>query len=108
MLKEITCVYQDCPLCGARGDRLKKIVEVSGIKLRKVSFASPEGKELVHTAVFEKGIKTMPFFVLEGDFATSIEALLVEKPKTTKQSAKKRTRKTRKSVKKGAENGVDD
>lgn len=112
MLKEITCVYQDCPLCGARGDRLKKIVEVSGVKLRKVSFASPEGKDLVHTAVFEKGIKTMPFFVLDGDFAASVEALLVEKPKAAKpKKCTKRVRKAKKSVqsvKKGAENGVDD
>lgn len=107
MLKEITCVYQDCPLCGARGDRLKKTVETNGVQLRKVSFASPEGKDLVHTAVFEKGIKTMPFFVLDGDFATSIEALLVEKPKPAKQT-KRRTRKTQKTEKKGVTNGVDE
>lgn len=109
MTKEIICVYQDCPLCGSRGNKLKKIVEVSGVQLRKVSFASPEGKDLVHKAVFEKGIKAMPFFVLNDNFSNSIEVLLAEKPKTTKQSAKKRTRKTRKCVKKGEdENGVDE
>lgn len=108
MSKEIICVYQDCPLCGSRGNKLKKIVEVSGVQLRKVSFASPEGTDLVHKAVFEKGIKTMPFFVSNDDFSTSIETLLVQKSKPVKQT-KKRTRKARKSVKKGEdENGVDE
>lgn len=108
MPEEIICVYQDCPLCGSRGEKLKGVVRANGVQLKKVSFASPEGKELVHVAVFEKGIKTMPFFARGGDFATSIEALIVKKPKRTRKNVKKTTKKTRKNVKKGADNGVDE
>lgn len=107
MLKEIICVYQDCPLCGVKGEKLKKIIVDEKITLRKVSFASPEGKELVYKAVFEKGIKTMPFFVADGDFATEIGALIAKGSKATKKNVKKSTKKTRKNVKKGDKNGVD-
>ena len=111
MLKEIICVYQDCPLCGVKGEKLKKIIVDEKITLRKVSFASPEGKELVYKAVFEKGIKTMPFFVADGDFATNIDALLTKnsKPAKAKKCTKrvKKAKKSVQSVKKGVKNGVD-
>lgn len=105
MPKEIICVYQDCVMCGDKGQKLQEIVVVHGIALRKVSFASPEGRRLSQIAVFDKGIKRMPFFTDGEDFAEELLALVCqkpeEKPKTTKQSVGKHTRKTRQSVKKG-------
>lgn len=92
--KPIICVYQDCPLCGDRGRELKKLIISKGLNVRKVSFASEEGKDLIRTAVLEKGIKTMPFYTDGEVFSTDIEELLgksVEKP----------AKKVRKSVKKG-------
>lgn len=87
MAKEIICVYQDCPLCGDRGKQLKKIILDKKLNVRKVSFASPEGKELIHEAVFNQGIGTMPFFTDGVKFSTSIGEI-IEKPKK-KKGAKK-------------------
>jgi len=105
MSKEIICVYQDCVMCGDHGKKLGEIATSNAIAIRKVSFASPEGKELSYIATFQKGIKRMPFFVDGDDFAEDLLALVCqkpeEKPKTTKQSVGKHTRKTRQSVKKG-------
>ena len=89
MSKEILCVYQDCPMCGDKGKKLKKIIVDKKLNFRKVSFASPEGKELCHKAVFEHDIKTMPFFTDGEKYCATIEELIA-KPK-----------------KKGGKNGVD-
>ena len=90
MHKKITVVYQDCPLCGDRGKKLKKIVAEKGIRLHKVSFASDEGRELIKVAVFEKGIKTMPFYYDGENFSATIDELLAKPKKITK---KKKTEK---------------
>lgn len=87
MAKEIICVYQDCPMCGDRGKELKKIILDKKLNVRKVSFASPEGKDLIHEAVFNQGIGTMPFFTDGTKFSTSIEDL-VAKPKKKKGDKK--------------------
>lgn len=93
MPKEILCVYQDCPLCGDKGKKLKKLIFDKQLNIRKVSFASPEGKELCYKAVFEEGIKTMPFFTDGETFATTLEELIeiesVEKPKKTSTKRRK-------------------
>jgi hypothetical protein len=81
--KKITVVFQDCPLCGDRGKAIKKIVAEKGIRLHKVSFASDEGRALINEAVFEKGIKTMPFFTDGKEFTTNINDL-VKRKKTKK------------------------
>ena len=100
MDKEIICVYQDCPLCGDRGKKLKKLIFDKKLNVRKLSFASEEGKELVYKAVFENGIKTMPFFTDGKKFSSSLEDF-------TKADEKK-TKKPRKTVKKkGVKHGVD-
>jgi len=91
MDKEIICVFQDCPLCGDKGKKLKKFILDKKFNVRKISFASPEGKELCYKAVVEQGIKTMPFFTDGKKFTTSIEELL-KKPKT------KRIKKIKKEV----------
>ena len=73
MAKEIICVYQDCVLCGDRGKKIRNIASAKNINIRKVSFASDEGKSLIHEAVFEHGIKTMPFYTDGKKFASDIE-----------------------------------
>lgn len=80
--QKIAVVYQDCPLCGDRGKKLKKIVAVKGVRLKKISFASDEGRELIKEAVFEQGIKTLPFYYdYKGNFSINIEDLLTRKKK---------------------------
>lgn len=98
MNKDIICVYQDCPLCGDRGKKILEKAEAKGITIHKVSFASPEGKELIRIGVFEKGIRKMPFFTDGVKFAHTIDEL-EEKPK----KVTKKKRKTTKKVKKGGE-----
>lgn len=89
MNKGIICVYQDCPLCGDRGKKLKKLIFDKQLNVRKVSFASDEGRELCHEAVFNFGIKTMPFFTDGKKFVSDIEELLKPARKTKKISKKK-------------------
>lgn len=72
MSKEIICVYQDCAMCGDRGKKLKQFVETNGINVRKVSFASEEGKELIYQAMTEHGIKKLPFFTDGKKFTENI------------------------------------
>ena len=62
MDNEIICVYQDCVMCGDRGKKLKRLIFDKNLNVRKVSFASDEGKELIHEAVFKHGVGSMPFF----------------------------------------------
>lgn len=87
MAKKIICVYQDCPLCGDRGKKLKQLIIDKKLNVRKVSFASPEGKDLIHEAVFNHGIGSMPFFTDGEKFATDIEELIA-KPKKKKGDKK--------------------
>ena len=75
MSKEIVCVYQDCPMCGSKGNELKKVLISKNLQLRKVSFASDEGKDLIMEAL-QKGIGTMPFYVKDGKFSTDVKDLL--------------------------------
>lgn len=89
--QKITVVFQDCPLCGDRGKKIQKIVVSKGIRLRKVSFASDEGRELISKAVFEAGIKTMPFYYDGKRFSTSLSDILARKRKKT--TRKKKTEK---------------
>ena len=87
MAKKIIYVYQDCPLCGDRGKKLKNLIIDKKLNVRKVSFASPEGKDLIHEAVFNHGIGSMPFFTDGEKFATDIEELIA-KPKKKKGDKK--------------------
>ena len=98
---EIKCVFQDCPLCGNRGKLLKKVIETHGLAVKKVSFASDEGRELIAKAVMDYGIGKLPFFTDGINFSTNImdfvdKEEIVEKP--VKKTAKK-TKRTRKSKK---------
>lgn len=89
MVKEVIAVYQDCVLCGAKGRKKAAEYAKKGVIIRKVGFTTPEGRELCYQAV-KKGIGYMPFYVLDGDFAESIDALLIQKePKIVKRVRKK-------------------
>lgn len=90
MAKEIICCYQDCPMCGSRGEKLKKFILEKQLNVRKVSFASPEGKELCYEAVFIHGIKTMPFFTDGKIYTSKLEDLVSIKPEITKPKTTKR------------------
>lgn len=107
MGKEIICVYQDCVMCGDRGKKLEKIIVDKSIDLKKISFASNEGRDLVHTALFKKGIRRLPFFVDGDNFAEDINAL-IEKPLKKQTGIKKTRKKSTKKVKEISEIGGED
>ena len=73
MDKEIICVYQDCILCGDRGKKHKKLILDHQLNVRKVSFASEEGKNLIHEAVLNHGIGSMPFFTDGNKYTYHLE-----------------------------------
>ena len=81
MDKEIICVYQDCVMCGDKGKELIKYIETNGLQVRKVSFASDEGKELVHEAVFNHKISKMPFFTDGKKYTEKISEFVEKKGK---------------------------
>lgn len=99
--KLITVVYQDCPLCGDRGRKVKKIVAEKGIRLRKVTFASDEGRQLINEAVFNHGIKKMPFYT-DGVRFTNTIAEIIAKPveKSVEVEKSNKTKRTKKASKK--------
>lgn len=76
---EIIAVYQDCMSCGEKGKKRKQLIADKGLNVRKVSFASEEGKGLIARAVFEYGIKRKPFFVHRGKFYQELEEIIKEK-----------------------------
>lgn len=95
-MKEITVVYQDCVLCGAKGRQIIADYAEKGIVLRKVGFTTPEGRDLCLKAV-NLGIKCMPFYTNGKAIASSIEGVLsseLDKKPTTKN---KNTRKEKKN-----------
>lgn len=100
--KEILCVYQDCHLCGSKGQTVKDIASAAGLSIRKVSFASEEGKELIHQALFEHNVKQMPFYTDGQHFAATLTDLIAK-------FSKKPQKRGIKSIKnaKGAKNELD-
>ena len=91
-------MFQDCILCGDRGKKLKKLIFDKQLNVRKVSFASDEGKDLIHQAVFNHGIGSMPFFTDGVKFSTNLKDLLEEKPIEVKKKAKKTTKSKKQKV----------
>ena len=56
--KELIVVYQDCITCGSRkewGDKTIKTIKETGVKFRKLSFASAEAESYAMKAV-EAGV----------------------------------------------------
>lgn len=104
MSKEIIAVYQDCVLCGTKGRQKALELAKVGIIVRKVGFTTPEGKELIHKAVFEHKIGTMPFYTDGQKFSTTIEDFVGEEAKKVKKSPEKpakSVKKTKKTEKEG-------
>lgn len=81
----ITCVYQDCVMCGDRGKALKKVVAENNLHIQFKSFASDEGKRLCKEAVFKHAITTMPFFTDGKKFSTRLEEFLKKSRKSSKK-----------------------
>lgn len=91
--KQITCVYQDCPLCGSRGKAILDLATSNGVSIRKVSFASDEGRDLIYKAVTRYKIGTMPFFTDGEYFATNLNDLLQKREKKGSKKLQKRENK---------------
>ena len=93
MSKEIIVVYQDCVLCGNRGEKKRQYLAKKGLNIRKVSAFSSEGEKLVHKAVFNHKMGSLPFYTDGERFSYHVETFLEKK--TTKKSTSK-TRKAKK------------
>lgn len=87
-MSEIICVYQDCPLCGDRGKKLKKLIFDEKLNVRKVSFASEEGKDLIHKALFEHKIGSMPFYTDGKKFSKDLNDFVKKPSKVKKKGVK--------------------
>lgn len=98
MDNEIICVYQDCVMCGDRGKKLKKLIFDKELNVRKVSFASDEGKNLIHEAVFKHKLGSMPFFTDGKKFSYKLEDFVEKEPEIVEKAAKK-PKKSKKVVK---------
>lgn len=110
MPKQITIVYQDCPTCGARkewGESTIKAALNAKAFVRKVSFVTREGEQLIAKAV-EKGITHMPFVTDGTTFAYDIKSVLEAESdasagKAEPQAEEKKAKTTKKSKKVKAE-----
>lgn len=91
--KEIICVYQDCPLCGSRGKTILDLATSNGVSIRKVSFASEEGKDLIYKAITKHKIGTMPFFTDGEYFATNLNDFFQKREKKGSKKLQKREKK---------------
>ena len=103
MPKEIMIVYQDCPTCGARKEWGEKTIkEALNAKafVRKVSFVTREGEQLIAKAV-ENGITRLPFVTDGKTFAYDVKSLI--EAESEPQSDKKKTEKKAKTKKVKAE-----
>lgn len=85
MVKKLTCVYQDCPLCGDRGKQVKKLVLDKKLQVKKVSFASPEGQHIIHEAVFGGYKVEFPLFTDGKTFSTDVTDFTKRKAKTARK-----------------------
>ena len=97
MGNEIICVYQDCVMCGDRGKKIKKLIFDKDLNVRKVSFASDEGKNLIHEAVFKHKLGSMPFFTDGKIFSYKLEDF-VEKEQEIVEKADKKAKKSKKVI----------
>lgn len=103
MPKEIMIVYQDCPTCGARKEWGEKTIkEALNAKafVRKVSFVTREGEQLIAKAV-ENGITRLPFVTDGKTFAYDVKSLI--EAESDGKNEKKETKTTRKIKKVKAE-----
>lgn len=86
-MKKITVVYQDCVLCGDRGEKKRQFLGKRGLEIRKVSAFSDEGQELVNRAVFEHKITGLPFYT-DGNIFSYHPSTFFRKKKVRKSHKK--------------------
>lgn len=99
----LKCVYQDCPTCGNRknwGEKTIRIAKESGLEIKFISFASPEGANLCKQAIYA-GIGKLPFITDGTKFSEDINDFV------KKQEAPKK-RRTRKVKKEEADDGASE
>lgn len=99
--KELVVVYQDCITCGSRkawGEKTIKTIKETGVKFRKLSFASAEAEGYAMRAI-EAGVKGYPYITDGEKFSQNIEDF------TTAEKPAKKTTKKAKKTKKEPENG---
>lgn len=109
MPKEIMIVYQDCPTCGARkewGEKTIKAALNAKAFVRKVSFVTREGEQLIAKAV-ENGITRLPFVTDGKTFAYDVKSLLEAESEPQAEEKKAKTIKKTKKVKAELQNESD-
>lgn len=109
MTKEIMIVYQDCPTCGARkewGEKTIKAALNAKAFVRKVSFVTREGEQLIAKAV-ENGITRLPFVTDGKTFAYDVKSLLEAESEAQAKEKKAKTIKKTKKVKAELQNESD-
>lgn len=104
-MREIIAVFQDCVLCGVKGRKTIAEYAEKGVSIRKVGFTTEEGGRLIHEAVMEHGIGSLPFYVEGGKFSSSLDGLINEGSKE-RVPAKKKSNKSKKAVKNGVDSEV--
>ena len=103
-MKKVYLVYQDCPLCGDKGEvRKVEIADVAkhGIEVEKVSFASPLGQKFCADVILEhkaKGVG-LPFYT-DGEKFTMNVMDFIETPIKEYKVQKAQTQRKRKTSKK--------
>lgn len=109
MPKQITIVYQDCPTCGARkewGESTIKAAINAKAQIRKVSFVTREGEQLIAKAI-ENGITHMPFVTDGTTFAYDIKSVLEAESEAHSDKKESKTTKKTKKVKAELQNESD-
>lgn len=106
MSKEIIAVFQDCVFCGDKGRKKATELAKEGVIIRKVGFTTKEGKDLIHKAVFEHKIGSMPFFTDGERFSVSLDEI-IEKPATKVEKIPAKVIKNAKKTKKNAKEPKD-
>lgn len=109
MPKEIMIVYQDCPTCGARkewGEKTIKAALNAKAFVRKVSFVTREGEQLIAKAV-ENGITRLPFVTDGKTFAYDVKSVLEAESEPQAEEKKAKTIKKTKKVKAELQNESD-
>lgn len=92
-MKQISIVYQDCPMCGARynwGLQQLNIAASNDIEIVKVPFYTDKGREYCAEAV-QKGVGSFPFFTDGKKYSLELEDFtekVTEKPKKNKKGGK--------------------
>lgn len=97
-MKTVYVVYQDCALCGQKGEKIKKFASEKEIELVKLGFTTEKAKKYIKEAVFKHGIGSMPFFTDGTKYSYRLSDLTDKTPEKVEKKATKakKVRKTKK------------